>query len=124
MDIRNPPAIPVSGPGYLVYTALLTQTGTDAPVATVLQNTLTVATGWSYEEVGKYKFTSGDSLFYPGKVVIFLTADPAKVPHVLNVDANSDTTSISVLSFQEVAGILTATDGVMLQDSIEIRVYP
>jgi hypothetical protein len=39
---------------YKVYTALLTQSGTDAPVATVLENTLGNIT-WSYEGVGKYR---------------------------------------------------------------------
>ena len=33
---------------YLVYTALLTQSGTDAPVATVLENTLGGTVTWSY----------------------------------------------------------------------------
>lgn len=42
------------GAGYLVYTALLTQTGTDAPVATVLENTLGGAVVWSYDDVGFY----------------------------------------------------------------------
>jgi hypothetical protein len=41
-------------PKYKVYTALLTQSGTDAPVATVLENTLGNIT-WSYEEAGKYR---------------------------------------------------------------------
>ena len=42
---------------YLVYTALLTQTGTDAPVATVLQNTLSGAIVWTRGDVGEYTGT-------------------------------------------------------------------
>lgn len=42
------------GASYLVYTALLTQTGTDAPVATVLQNTLGGPVVWTYNDVGSY----------------------------------------------------------------------
>ena len=37
-----------------VYIALLTQTGTDAPVATVLKNTLGGVPVWSYSSVGVY----------------------------------------------------------------------
>jgi hypothetical protein len=42
------------GPKYKVYTALLTQTGTDAPVANVLENTLGGEIVWSYQGVGQY----------------------------------------------------------------------
>lgn len=41
-------------PGYLVYTALLTQTGTGAPVATVLNNTLGGTVVWAREGAGEY----------------------------------------------------------------------
>ena len=37
-----------------VYIALLTQSGTDAPVATVLKNTLGGVPVWSYSSVGVY----------------------------------------------------------------------
>lgn len=43
-----------SGASYLVYTALLTQSGTDAPVATVLENTLGGTVVWSYLSTGSY----------------------------------------------------------------------
>jgi hypothetical protein len=39
---------------YKTYVALLTQTGTDAPVATVLENTLGVTPTYTYEGVGQY----------------------------------------------------------------------
>ena len=41
-------------PKYKVYTALLTQSGTDAPVATVLENTLGDIV-WSYYALGVYQ---------------------------------------------------------------------
>ena len=46
---------------YKVYTALLTQSGTNAPVATVLENTLGEIT-FSYENQGIYNIVSS-SLF-------------------------------------------------------------
>ena len=40
--------------GYKEYVALLTQTGTDAPVATVLYNDLGGTVVWTYSSVGEY----------------------------------------------------------------------
>ena len=42
---------------YLVYTALLSQSGTDAPVATVLQNTLGGTVVWSRNTTGDFSAT-------------------------------------------------------------------
>jgi hypothetical protein len=49
----------VSDRPYKVYTALLTQTGTDAPVATVLENTLGDIT-FGYISAGVYSIISND----------------------------------------------------------------
>ncbi len=46
----------ISAP-YLVYTALLTQSGTDAPVATVLENTLGGTVVWTRTGDGQYTGT-------------------------------------------------------------------
>jgi hypothetical protein len=43
---------------YKVYRALLTQTGTNAPVATVLENTLGLIPTYSYQDVGSYALTA------------------------------------------------------------------
>lgn len=45
------------GRPYRVYTALLTQAGTNAPVATVLENTLGFTPVWSRYSAGDYKGT-------------------------------------------------------------------
>ena len=55
---------------YKVYTALLTQSGTNAPVATVLENTFGGDIVWSYSSTGSYlgtlagAFTSQKTFFY------------------------------------------------------------
>lgn len=46
-----------SGLPYLTYAAVLNQAGTDAPVATVLQNTLGGAVVWSRSAAGHYRAT-------------------------------------------------------------------
>lgn len=53
--IDNIPApTPVDSRPYKVYTALLTQTGTNAPVATVLENTLGGTPVWTRDDAGIY----------------------------------------------------------------------
>ena len=54
---------------YKVYTATITQSGTLAPVATVLQNTLGGEITWTYHGLGSYNITS-DGLFTQGKTTI------------------------------------------------------
>lgn len=49
----------LAGAPYLVYTALLTQSGTNAPVATVLENTVSNPL-FSYSQVGAYLFNCDD----------------------------------------------------------------
>lgn len=46
--------VPSPAASYKVYTALLTQSGTDAPVATVLENTLGGTVVWTRDNVGSY----------------------------------------------------------------------
>ena len=50
-----------AGASYLVYTALLTQSGTDAPVATVLENTLGGTVVWTRDGEGLYTATLSDA---------------------------------------------------------------
>ena len=45
-------------PAYKVYTALLTQTGTSAPTAVVLENTLGFEPTWLYSSTGLYSTTN------------------------------------------------------------------
>lgn len=54
---------------YKVYTALLTQSGTDAPVATVLENTLGDIV-WTRDSVGIYRGTLNGVLFLLEKTII------------------------------------------------------
>ena len=49
--------------GYRSYTALLTQTGTDAPVATVLENTLGVGAYWTRNFAGQYDLNFTNNIF-------------------------------------------------------------
>lgn len=57
---------------YQEYRALLTQSSTSAPVADVLNDTLTVSGSWSYQSTGSYHFTSFGSFVDPTKVEVFI----------------------------------------------------
>ena len=54
---------------YKEYSAILTQTGTSAPVATVLQNDLSGTISFSYDAVGEYNVSSS-ALFTSAKTII------------------------------------------------------
>ena len=57
--------------GYKVYTALLSQTSTNAPVATVLENTLGGTLVWSRVNTGEYRATLS-GVFTVNKTVTFV----------------------------------------------------
>lgn len=106
-------------PKYKVYTALLTQSGTDAPVATVLENTLGGNVVWSREDVGVYTGVLNgafiqDKTFLYSKNKVYSSDDSTEYSL-----SDSDINKVYVTT--TVAGALE--DGVMLRTPIEIRVY-
>lgn len=105
------------GAGYLVYTALLSQTGTDAPVATVLENTLGGTVVWSYNSTGNYTGTLA-AAFTENKTWFAANVgyDDAFALFCLRIDGNSIKVQV-----RDNSGVLL--DGLLL-GSIEIRVYP
>ena len=67
LTIADAGSQPRAGLPYKVYAVDLTQTGTDAPVETVRQNTLGGTPVWSYETQGRYLLTLVGA-FLDGKV--------------------------------------------------------
>ena len=61
----------IGTPSYKVYTALLTQTGTNAPVATILQNTLGGIPIFSYVSTGEYNITLTGKLTASKRFIFF-----------------------------------------------------
>lgn len=62
-------------PLYKVYTALLTQSGTDAPTATVLENNLGGTVVWARSDIGEYTATltgafTVDKTFLPNRLLL------------------------------------------------------
>ena len=113
-DIAN-----LGGVGYLVYTALLTQSGTNAPVATVLENTLGGAIVWSYIGNGSYDGTLSGA-FTANKTIGLLSSIN------FNSSAKLTRTSNDVVNLfvqNEGSGGAPA-DNLLTATILEIRVYP
>jgi len=106
----------LGGGGYLKYVALLTQTGTDAPVATVLENTLGGTVVWTRSEAGVYAGTLS-GVFTENKTAIFLGAAAGNIIQYGFVDSTN-----YILLLTTEGGV--AADEKLFLTPIEIRVYP
>lgn len=80
---------------YNVYTALVTQVGTDAPEAIVLQNTFDTDLVWDIQSTGVYTLTAPSTLFIEGKTFVSITRstpyDTSIVSYWLTGQRNSST---------------------------------
>jgi hypothetical protein len=106
----------LGGGGYLKYVALLTQTGTDAPVATVLENTLGGTVVWTRSGAGVYAGTLS-GVFTENKTAIFLGAAAGNIIQYGFVDSTN-----YILLLTTEGGV--AVDEKLFLTPIEIRVYP
>ena len=109
------------GAGYLVYTALLTQTDTDAPVATVLENTLGGTVVWTRQGQGIY-FGALAGAFTPGKTWCNYSFGDGDSGVVVVFFSNS----VDTVYMQQVDGSVSGGSSVdgFSSAGVEIRVYP
>ena len=105
-------------PLYKTYTALLTQTGTDAPVATVLENTLGTIT-FDRSSVGNFEILS-DELFTENKTyfVVHFNSDGSG-GNVFGINNNS---SLYIEGYTTLDNTIIGSDN-LFNTPIEIRVY-
>jgi len=106
------------GASYLKYVALLSQSGTDAPVATVLENTLGGTVVWSYDTIGSY-FATLSNAFTSNKTWANVATSAIGSDYVVNIEINSVNDFV----------IKVNDDNAAQSDDwgpiyIEIRVYP
>ena len=103
-----------AGLGYTVYTALLTQTGTSAPVATILKNNTGATLTWSRIGNGDYNVTADSNLFTNNKTLVFVNAGSHSNTHNVYWERVSDT----------VVKIKTHNaDDDLTNASFEVRIY-
>ena len=100
--------------GYTVYTALITQAGTDAPVATVLQNTTSGTFTYARTSGGDYTITASGDLFTVDKTIVFLNGGSSENNH----DVAWERVSGTVINLNT-----HNSDGKFTAGSIEIRIY-
>lgn len=119
MDVGNLPA--GGGASYALYTALLSQSGTDDPTAVVLENTLGGTVVWTRDAGGEYRgtltgaFTTDKTVGFGGA---FLDGDGYANTAVVKTNASEDFVKVFTQPLQ------TNLDGALNGTSIEIRVYP
>lgn len=120
LGLANTAFVQGQGQGYLVYDATLTQTSTNAPVATVGQNNIGQTMTWGYTSTGVYTVTAGAAAFTANKTQIFIGSGNSA--SILVSAVRTSTTVITVNTFQ--------TDGVapedakMTETAIRIVVFP
>lgn len=108
------PSAPVDSRPYKVYTALLTQTGTDAPVANVLENTFNEIFTWTRDGVGIY--TVNKLTGFPTNTAIYCITD-----HLNSIFNNANVVSNAILL--NVYELVAGADNSLYNTFIEIRVY-
>lgn len=102
------------GRPYKVYTALLTQSGTSAPVATVLENTIGTIT-ITRSGTGEYTITSS-GLFTLNKTTFDITP-------IQGFIKQSALSNINTIVFETRSTSNVASDELLLSKKLEIRVY-
>ena len=106
---------------YKVYTALLSQTGTNAPVATVLENTLGGDVVWSYVDIGTFSgITIGK--FLNNKTYLYINS-ASETGNMLDGLAGVSQISEDEINVITVTSDADVSNDILNQASIEIRVY-
>jgi hypothetical protein len=104
-------------PKYKVYTALLTQSGENAPVVTVLENTIGNIS-FNYGTAGVYVITC-DNLFIENKTWY----TPVIISNIANI-TNGEIVWRNVNEIRIITNLDGAlADGVLSNTPIEIRIY-
>jgi hypothetical protein len=118
-------------PAYKVYTAILNQSGTSVPVATVLENTLGGTVVWSYSGTGSYQATLTGAFTSKTFLYISSEADYNNGPQLYAQEIRTltritdDIVALKNIGLNFTAGVYSsgAVDN-FTNVSIEIRVYP
>ncbi len=100
--------------GYTVYTALLTQTGVNPPVATVLKNDTGATITWARTAFGEFTATASSAVFTAAKTIVFLNNGSGALNNNSVRWSNLSTTEVFIDALQ---------DDFLTNASIEIRIY-
>lgn len=107
--------------GYLEYVATLNQTGTNAPVATVLKNDLGAPIVWSRDSTGFYKGTLNAAFTVNKTTVTVGNVGQSDFYTVVFFNGFPNTIDLFVSLLTNIGG---GNDDELFQTPILIRVYP
>lgn len=105
---------------YKVYTVLISQSGTSAPTAIVLQNTLGEVPTYGYSVVGHYTLVSPGGLFAQNKTFIMPNSFTTGSDDDIFAAVWFDNSTIDLFTFRSLA---TPNDDELNNTSLEIRIY-
>lgn len=124
-DVKIKQSIAIDKPinGVKVYRAVLTQSGTDAPVATVLENTLGDIS-FIRGGVGQYQIQSS-GLFTANKTFQAITVNAfiGLSDTIQFLMRRTGTSTITIDTYRLSTATVTASDEELTETPIEIRVY-
>lgn len=109
--------------GFLVYEAIINQSGTDAPVSTVFQNTLGGDPVWNYLGIGTYELVLADA-FTVDKTLIYMGGGEEDqggggITWSMNEPDQPDKITLLV---NDASG--SADNGLLANTAMLIKVYP
>tara|TARA_R110002153_G_scaffold124594_1_gene271161 strand:- start:829 stop:1269 length:441 start_codon:yes stop_codon:yes gene_type:complete len=99
--------------GYTSLVQLLTQTGTEAPVATEVYNNTGETYTWSYVSIGVYRVTSTGTPFTDNKTVVFVN---------VGYSNNNSVTAWRKIN-TNVIEVVTTFDTKFVNGSFEVKIY-
>ena len=105
--------------GYTVYTALITQAGAAAPVATVLQNTTGGTIAWTRNSTGRYIATISGKTYVANKTAVIITSGGNSDKFLKPVVSSTSTIDIYNID----TGDSAVSDEVLETTTVEIRIY-
>ena len=98
-----------------IYRALISQSGTNAPIATILENTLGVTPTWGYNDVGSYSICSTNAFPYNKTIKYAIIASNGNIFSNHEINGQPDCIDYSANSPE---------DDILNRTAVEILVYP
>lgn len=110
---------------YKSYQALVTQSATSTPSATVYYNDLGTTMTWGRTSAGIYTITAGTAVFTSNKTVIVLSQPLVGLVNYIVVPTSTTVITMTTLLASVIATVLTAvaTDALLTNILMEVRVY-
>jgi hypothetical protein len=111
------------GVGYTAYSAILNQTGTGAPVPTILQNDTGLTFTWARSAAGTYTASVDGDLTATMLVFLNTLTNASNVLHRTSItyDSKADVTNINVNTFNDFS--TTKVDDLLVNTSFMVMIY-